>query len=78
MFASDPRVLPIVYDFPACDSVVNTSLLGCPRVPDPSIFTGGSAVGLGELLDRFAIGIHALKGVVGVMCEGKLYTYVPS
>ena len=73
VYSTDPRILPIVYDFPACESVTNSSsLLECPRVFD-SFREDSRAVGqLGLLLDH-SIGSLALTYAVGVSCEG---TYV--
>ena len=67
VFPSDPRLLPIVYDSPSCDSVFEQSLLDCPRVSDPeSPVVFGR---LGFLLEDF-VGSFALTDVVGVSCEG--------
>lgn len=72
LYSFDPQVLPIVYDCPACD-ISDTSLLSCPR--NAGELQGGDQIVGGELgvLVGATLGVDALKGVVGVLCEG---TYV--
>lgn len=72
MTSSDPRVLPIVYDYPVCDSITNTSLLDCPRATRVFGDFGDVVVfgGLGRLLEN-TVGSPAQTFVVGVNCEGK-------
>ncbi len=70
MYISDPPVLPIVYDCVACETILNTSLLDCSR----RLLAGGDDVvvgGLGVLLGG-KVGRSALRGVVGVACQGNL------
>ena len=69
MFETDPDLFPVVYDFPVCVSV-NGSLLDCQRFFLQDI---GEAGRLGRLLfeDDAAVGVNALLGIVGVVCEGK-------
>jgi hypothetical protein len=70
--------LPVVYDFPACNSTAYTSLLACPRAPLPcgedTPARGGAGGNLGTLTDHGRIGRRALAGVVGVSCQGNLYS----
>ena len=68
VYPSDPRVLPVVYDCPICRTIQNTSLLDCPRTfieEDDESF-----IPLGVLVNGGHVGITALKGIVGVSCEG--------
>lgn len=69
MYATDPNILPVVYDFPACEDTTELRLLDCPRR-----FLQQTSLGnLGRLLfeEDAAVGINALVGIVGVSCESK-------
>ena len=72
VYESDPRNLPIVYDCPACDTIFNTTLLECRRI-SPFFFQDEVADLTGVLGDLVSsvVGPDALRGVVGVVCEGK-------
>ena len=59
LHALDPRLLPIVYDMPQCNSIMSESILTC--------LTLGNRLGR---LRQGTLGIRALKNVVGVQCDG--------
>ena len=78
--SSDPPVLPIVYEFPQCDTIVNGSILNCSQsfsspFPGPPLFQDGGEGGnppgvLGRLIGNI-VGTSALVSVVGVRCDGE-------
>ena len=67
MYASDSRVLPIVFDVPDCNLIANQSLLSCFR--RSQAIDNEFSTPLGSLIDPI-VGVQALIGVVGVSCEG--------
>ena len=66
VFVND-GILPIVYDCVACEAVANTTLLECPRRVLAE--EEEREEGLGVLISG-VVGRSALKGVVGVSCQG--------
>ena len=77
VYSSDPRVLPIVYDVPSCESIANTTLLDCPRLtqfPTNNDDDIDPSARLGFLVDPI-VGVDALVAVVGVSCEGTYTTF---
>ena len=81
--SSDPPVLPIVYDLPQCDTVVNGSILNCPQPFGGSFlnpFEGSgeeenSPGALGWLISNI-VGTEALASVVGVKCDGESWDHL--
>ena len=68
VYSTDTRTLPIVYDCPVCENIT-ISLLDCPRLSD-SLSDLPQKLELGDLIND-KVGNLALKGIVGVVCEGK-------
>lgn len=68
VYPSDPRTVPIVYDCPACDTILNTSLLDCPRIVrfSPESINEGVLGGLSVPVTSTDV----LSHLVGVSCEG--------
>lgn len=62
VYYSTPRGLPVLDYCPICDTIRNTSLQDCPRIQD----SNDDLVSI-----SFPVGIDALSGLVGVLCEGK-------
>ena len=84
VYESDPRNIPIVYDCPACSTIVNTTLLECPRFTGRFLFEEGPdeqfgqpvfAGGVGALSES-VVGQPALRAVVGVFCQGRFQSIV--